>query len=115
MTGFSVVSEGAESTSLGMKGFAGRVRANPCKRPDSRFRVLRQRLPSGALKDARAGSERVQPKQARFEDSLIVELIEPRRGRGIVIDRDSTSFATGSAVEERSNVLPFGAEGRPRG
>ena len=70
-----------------MKGSAARVRANPWKRPDSRFKVLRQRQPPNALKNARAGSERVQPKQARFEEFLIVELIEPRRGRGIVIDR----------------------------
>ena len=45
----------------GSEGVHGSNRVNPCKRADSRFKVLRQRLPPGAAKDVPAGSARVQP------------------------------------------------------
>ena len=61
-----VVSEGAESTSPGIKGGQGSSQRKPCKRADFCLKGLRHQLPPGAMTHALAGSERVQPSPVRL-------------------------------------------------
>jgi len=79
--------ERRESSSPGMKGSAARVRASPCKWAgfllQSPVTAAVTSRHEGCTGGFRAGSAQA----GALRGFLIVELIEPRRGTGIVIDR----------------------------
>jgi len=87
ITRFCVASAGAECTSPGMKGSAAQVRASPCKWAgfllQSPVTAAVTSRHEGCTGGFRAGSAQA----GALRGFLIVELIEPRRGTGIVIDR----------------------------